>query len=78
MSNMSYCRFQNTSIDLQDCKEVLDNDELTNKDSDGDFLSREEFEAAIEIIEMAKEIAEMFEDEDLDELREQYKLNKNK
>ena len=24
MSNMSYCRFQNTSSDLEDCKDALD------------------------------------------------------
>ena len=29
MSNMSYCRFENTYHDLQDCQDNMDNDELS-------------------------------------------------
>ena len=28
MGNMSYCRFKNTSMDLQDCLEAIENNEL--------------------------------------------------
>ena len=28
MGNMSYCRFKNTSIDLQDCLEAIENNEI--------------------------------------------------
>jgi hypothetical protein len=30
MSNMSYCRFNNTFQDLQDCLEALENREISN------------------------------------------------
>jgi hypothetical protein len=30
MGNMSYCRFKNTSMDLQDCLEAVENNELDN------------------------------------------------
>ena len=48
MSNMSYCRFQNTALDLRDCLENMDDDEL----SDDEKRSRRS------IITMACEIAE--------------------
>ena len=50
MSNMSYCRFENTARDLDDC---VDNWEL-DKNS-----SNDEIEAKKRIIELAKEIIEM-------------------
>ena len=28
MGNMSYCRFKNTSMDLQDCLEAIENGEI--------------------------------------------------
>ena len=28
MGNMSYCRFKNTSMDLQDCLEAIENNEI--------------------------------------------------
>ena len=28
MGNMSYCRFKNTSMDLQDCLEAIENEEI--------------------------------------------------
>ena len=31
MSNMSYCRFHNTLIDLQDCIDTLDNREVASE-----------------------------------------------
>ena len=30
MGNMSYCRFKNTSMDLQDCLEAIENNEIDN------------------------------------------------
>ena len=32
MSNMSYCRFQNTLSDLRDCYSNWDNDDLSNEE----------------------------------------------
>lgn len=45
MSNMSYCRFENTLADLEDC---LDN--ITEE------VSAEEHDARVRLIEVAKEI----------------------
>lgn len=55
--NMSYCRFQNTFEDLIDCKDALYN---------GDIERTEEKRYAKKLIALCKEIAENFEDEDLD------------
>tara|TARA_R110001632_G_scaffold52435_4_gene130049 strand:- start:135 stop:374 length:240 start_codon:yes stop_codon:yes gene_type:complete len=70
MSNMSYCRFQNTTQDLQDCIDAVEQLINTNGfDEDGDTLSRRESEAMHEMIEQAayysqraEELAEMIED----------------
>ena len=38
MSNMSYCRFENTARDLEDCLEAIENyefDEMSNREADG-------------------------------------------
>lgn len=50
--NMSYCRFQNTLSDLKDCF-----DNLPNKD-----LSRDEANAFAQLVLLAKNIAESYED----------------
>lgn len=46
MSNMSYCRFENTLKDLKDCYEHMDDDKL----------SEEEKKARIELIEECRDI----------------------
>jgi len=48
MANMSYCRFQNTLIDLRDCEENMDDDDL----------SPEEALAKKKLIELCKKIAD--------------------
>lgn len=55
MSNMSYCRFQNTLADLQDCLDAL-------CDINGNLsaLSKEEARAADELILVCEEIANNF------------------
>jgi len=52
MSNMSYCRFQNTLGDLEDCLEAL-------RDLDGDVsdLSHDEANAAETMMTVAEELA---------------------
>lgn len=52
MSNMSYCRFQNTLSDLRDCKEALDDI------SDLSELSDDEARAAKRLINVCTTIAE--------------------
>lgn len=48
MSNMSYCRFRNTSRDLIDCKEALE--ALLNGSSEEGPLSEDELHAAVKLI----------------------------
>jgi len=53
MSNMSYCRFQNTLSDLEDCLQALQEEGIEN-------LSPDEKRAALRLIEISKEISEDF------------------
>lgn len=53
MANMSYCRFQNTSMDMRDCLDSL---------SEGKRLSDEEYKAYERLVELAKELVEDFGD----------------
>ena len=50
MANMSYCRFENTSNDLQDC---VDNWELDEDANDYEKCAKKQ------IIKLAREIVEM-------------------
>jgi hypothetical protein len=56
MSNMSYCRFQNTLKDMNDCAGHVD-----------DELGGAEFKARKKLVELCRELAENFKDVDLDE-----------
>ena len=56
MGNMSYCRFENTYGDLQDCYDALGEKSL-------DELSETEKKYAIKLIKMCREIADDFLDE---------------
>ena len=56
MSNMSYCRFQNTLEDLKDC--------LENLTEDGD-LSEDEEHARSRLIKTCKKIVKLAADEGL-------------
>jgi hypothetical protein len=55
MSNMSYCRFENTLSDMKDCLEMLESSE-TWSDLD---LSNSEKRNAIEMQNVANEISEL-------------------
>lgn len=48
MSNMSYCRFQNTLSDLKDCAEHIEDDDLSK---DEQFARNELEEVCVEILE---------------------------
>lgn len=52
MSNMSYCRFENTLADLADCLEALQNN------PEGDDLNDTELQSRARLLEMSAEIAE--------------------
>ena len=60
MSNMSYCRFENTSRDLQDCIEAIQNHYEECAD-----LSRYELRALSGILEQAEEIIDLSEEIEL-------------
>jgi hypothetical protein len=55
MSNMSYCRFENTLPDLIDCAEALEN-------IDGNLaeLSKSEAKKANELIQLCVDIAQSY------------------
>lgn len=57
MANMSYCRFQNTSIDLDDCVRVLE-DTYDFEDLD---LSRDEARAMRYMASLCKEFLDNYE-----------------
>jgi non-homologous end joining protein Ku len=56
MSNMSYCRWENTLPDLQDCYDSLRETPLSE-------LSETEHESAKEMMELAKAFVQEYEDE---------------
>ena len=53
MSNMSYCRFENTLVDLKDCVNHIDDDNLSD----------DEKHARIRLIEVCKDISNMYEED---------------
>lgn len=50
MANMSYCRFENTARDLQDCRDALD------EGADLESVSADEARAMIRLIRLCREI----------------------
>lgn len=61
MSNMSYCRFYNTQIDLEDCKDTMEgNDEYYQCRDD---LSDEEYWAFKRLVSTCRDIVDMVENE---------------
>lgn len=65
MPNMSYCRFQNTRNDFQDCLYAL-NDIQEEGKSFKQSLSKEEYRALQRMIEQAEELINLANyDEDL-------------
>jgi len=73
MSNMSYCRFRNTSLDLADCKDALE--EILSGDAEP--LSLEELRAAKRLARLAFDVVSLLADEagiDFNELDDSDKL----
>lgn len=59
MSNMAYCRFHNTVNDLEDCKEALENENIS---------STSEKKSAKALIQLCREIADSFDDDYVDSI----------
>lgn len=57
MANMSYCRFENTKIDLEDCVFALE--DILN--GDADELSEREKRASDRMYELCQEYIEKYE-----------------
>jgi hypothetical protein len=57
MGNMSYCRFQNTELDLRDCYYSMVED-------DGDELSDDEQKAKKRLMELCEKIIDEFGEEE--------------
>ena len=62
MSDMSYCRFQNTLEDLRDCAEHI-TDEVVTDERDG--MSEDEAKARTRLIKICKQIVDDAEDNDI-------------
>ena len=65
MANMSYCRFRNTSLDLEECVDALENMQMhegTPYDEDGDELHYEERRAAKTMREQCERYIEAFDE----------------
>jgi len=63
MGNMSYCRFENTARDLQDCVNAINRGET-------DDLNDYEVEGLRDILEMSNEIIDM--EEYINEILDRY------
>lgn len=65
MANMSYCRFHNTRIDLEDCANALENS-MEHKgayfDEDFDEISQEEIRAAKGMRDLCERYIETFDE----------------
>ena len=55
MGNMSYCRFENTSVDLDDCIEAIENGNINE-------LSEYEIRGILNLRDQAKYIVELWSD----------------
>ena len=69
MSNMSYCRFRNTLMDLQDCINTIESGELTDDGIDSSELSA--------LMEM-RDLCEYFVENLSEEINEIYETFYNK
>ena len=63
MSNMSYCRFENTVDALVDCYEALKEDGIQHIEAEA---SRREAPKVMELIELCREITEDFNEGEFD------------
>ena len=55
MSNMSYCRFENTSLDLKDCLDAIREDYYTEDEP----ISSREAQALQSLLEQAEELIDL-------------------
>lgn len=63
MSNMSYCRFENTSSDIQDCIDALEEADWDLEEVIKNASSEYEKRGIKRFVRLCKEVAEVYEDE---------------
>ena len=61
MANMSYCRYENTYRDLQNCWEIIDGMDIESLKEE---LSESELNYLLSMVELCKEIAQSYDDID--------------
>ena len=69
MANMSYCRFENTSKDLQDCVQAIEDGEI-----DGN-ATKHELEGLERLLYYAKHIVEM--EDEINEVVDNHLYNRH-
>lgn len=67
MSNMSYCRFENTTKDIADCIDALNENDWDIEKMIKDASSKYEAVSMKRFIRLCKQVVEGFEDQDIDE-----------
>jgi len=65
MPNMSYCRFENTSNDIRDCIEALDELDWDLKKAIADASCVNEARGIKRFVEMCREVADGLEGEEI-------------
>lgn len=66
MSNMSYCRFENTTKDIADCINELDENNWDIESMIQKASSKYEAASMKRFVRLCKQVAEDFEDENID------------
>lgn len=68
MSNMSYCRFENTSNDLCDCVDALENQEIDENTSNSEIEGLASILGyALQIVAMQDEIKDIIDNHNYDD-----------
>lgn len=68
MSNMSYCRFENTSNDLCDCVDALENQEIDENTSNSEIEGLASILGyALQIVRMQDEIKDIIDNHNYDD-----------
>ena len=67
MSNMSYCRFENTSRDIADCIEALDEVDWNLKDLMEGATSEDESRGMKRFVKLCREVVDGFEYDEFQE-----------
>ena len=62
MGNMSYCRFENTSLDMSDCIDALDENDWDIEKMKKEASSKQEARCIDKFLRLCKQVAENVDD----------------